>query len=555
MSASTLPRTEGEAPVRVEKNEFETEVDISALGENVEEKVLRGSSAYAEAMLSSPPKPFTRIAIHLYMIAFVALLAGAMGGIDESIMGSLLVMTPFQETFGTQVNGSKAGIITALFQIGSVISLPFIGESLDRFGRRFGLFIGSLFVVLGSALQGTSARTDGLTQFYVGRILIGFGSTIALSAGPTYVVEIAHPAYRGVLTALQSGTQNFGGLLGAITTRFTLHFNDNMSWLIPVWLQIIPSSIIVLSVWFLPESPRWLYTHGSTEKAFDFLTKFHGEGDRNNPFVRLQIAEFESDLDLNGSDKRWWDYRGLIRTRADRYRLMNNLVFTAWGALSSGGIGYYIGAFYESAGITNQTTILNYNLGNCVQGSISSIIGSYLCDFAGRRTVLLTTLAGICLSWLGCTVASAVVSNNRSNSAAGKAGIAFFLLFNIVYCVGMTPLQGIYATEVLSYEQRAKGTAVSNFVGNVLGLVTQFGTPVALEKIGWKTYVIWTIWNGVEFGISYIIHVETKGYTLEELDQVFASSNPRRESTRKRHVLVTNDMVITEAKFAEDEGC
>lgn len=79
-------------------------------------------------------------------------------------------------------------------------------------GRIFGLFVGSVFV-LGAILEGTSACHNGLPQFYVGRILrilLGFGSNIALSAGPTYVVEIAHPKYRGVLTALQSGTQNMG---------------------------------------------------------------------------------------------------------------------------------------------------------------------------------------------------------------------------------------------------------------------------------------------------------------------------------------------------------
>jgi MFS family permease len=191
---------------------------------------------------------------------------------------------------------------------------------------------------------------------------------------------------------------------------------------------------------------------------------------------------------------------------------------------------------------------LNFNLGNAIQGSITSIIGSYLCDFLGRRIVLLNTLAGMCLSWLGCTVASAIVQKNKTNGKAGKAGIAFFILFNIIYCLGITPLQGVYATEVLSYEQRAKGTAASKFVQNVCGLITQFGTPVAMQRIGWKTYAIWTVLNGCEFVISYFIHVETKGYTLEELDDVFAAANPRKESTRRKHVLVANNRHIVEAE-------
>lgn len=93
---------------------------------------MRGSNAYGKATLSYSPKPFTRNAFQLYMFAFMGLLVGAMVGIDESIMGSLLVMKPFQNTSSTEVDISKAGIITTLFQIGSVVSIPFIGEYLDR---------------------------------------------------------------------------------------------------------------------------------------------------------------------------------------------------------------------------------------------------------------------------------------------------------------------------------------------------------------------------------------------------------------------------------------
>src|SRR5260370_38717719 len=111
---------------------------------------------------------------------------------------------------------------------------------------------------------------------------MGMGTNFALSAGPTYVCEVAHPEYRGILTALQSSTQNFGGFISALVTSRTVIYPDNRSWLIPVWIQIIPAAIVCFTVFLLPESPRWLYTHNKLEKAKDLLTKYHGEDDPNN---------------------------------------------------------------------------------------------------------------------------------------------------------------------------------------------------------------------------------------------------------------------------------
>jgi MFS family permease len=299
-------------------------------------------------------------------------------------------------------------------------------------------------------------------------------------------------------------------------------------------------------VLFLPESPRWKYTHGYQDQARAFLTKYHGESDPDNGFVTLQISEFERQLAFDGSDKRFWDYRGLFRDRASCYRLGNNLVMSVWGQWTSGGLGYFTGGFYQTAGITNATTILDINLGTAFLNALFAYSGALSVDRIGRRRLLLTTLSLLCVCWICVTVGTAEYANTGSVSAA-RAGIAFNIIFGAIYSFGITPMQALYPVEVLSYEQRAKGMAFSSLVVSAAGLVNQFGTPVALENIGWKLYIIFAIWVAIEIIVVYFFLVETKGFTLEELDQVFASKNPVKASLQKRRIALddSNNIIDT----------
>ena len=101
---------------------------------------------------------------------------------------------------------------------------------------------------------------------------------------------------------------NGGAIPAAGITLATSKMSSDWSWRIPLILQAFPALIVVLTVWFLPESPRWLYMHGHEKRAFDFLVKYHGNGDSSNPIVQLQMDEFKENIQQNGSDKRWWDF-------------------------------------------------------------------------------------------------------------------------------------------------------------------------------------------------------------------------------------------------------
>lgn len=128
------------------------------------------------------------------------------------------------------------------------------------------------------------------------------------------------------LTFWQTGMYNTFYFMGSIPATFITwgtnkNFpNSDLSWRIPIWVQMVFSCIVLLNAWFLPETPRWLVANDRHEEALDVMAKYHGEGDRDSPIVQLELKEMMDEISKSGSDKRWWDYRELFNTPEVRYR-------------------------------------------------------------------------------------------------------------------------------------------------------------------------------------------------------------------------------------------
>ena len=114
-------------------------------------------------------------------------------------------------------------------------------------------------------------------------------------------------------------------------TRGTQYLPGNQSWMTTLWFQILFPGLVCLGAFFIPESPRWLYVNGKAEQAKAMLTKFHGGGNSDSVWVSFQMQEYEQYLELDGSDKRWWDYRALFKNRNTWNRLFCNCAIQAMG--------------------------------------------------------------------------------------------------------------------------------------------------------------------------------------------------------------------------------
>lgn len=382
--------------------------------------------------------------------------------------------------------------------------------------------------------------STNMGMLLAGRFLVGCGSTMGGTAAKAYLAEISSPWHRGFALGVQNSFWYVGNILasGVAIPFGRLPLGNNWSWRVPFLLQMMLAVINFVFILVCPESPRWLYSRGRKDEAALVLAKLHSrDNDVQSPLVQLQLAEFEESISLEGADKRWWDFRPIFRTSPDRYRFSMCIIVACWGQLSGNGmISYFLPSLLKQAGITSPDRQRVLNLASSLVNMGGAMTGAAVIDHLGRRTLMLGSeiWAVVCFGIVTGLVPHNIAPDGTVLDPPPKiradAGITFIMLWNVFWAFGWTPLQGLYPTECLAYEVRAKGLALQTWFANVFSLINTFGIPSALEAINWKLYLVFMAWDIVGCVVIYLWVVETKQISLEELDEVFAAKNPVRKS-------------------------
>ncbi|KAL0578632.1 hypothetical protein V5O48_003375 [Marasmius crinis-equi] len=464
---------------------------------------------------------WTWAAIQMYWITFVVCCCSGDSGFDGTVMGGINGMWQYQQFFGMTGVGSKTSIVFGIYTIGSLCGTIPAAYLPDRFGRRFSMFFGNVVLIAGALL---TANAQNKSMFLAGRWLTGVGAGCAGASAKSYLAEITPPHTRGAYMGFLNSFYYVGQMAASGMMVATNKWNNDLSWRLPLYIQVVPAGINALFIFFAPESPRWLCSIGKSDQARQVLAKFHSStADPRSPLIDIQMDEIEEKIEIGGQDKRWWDFRPLFKTAPDRYRTSMVILIGAFGQLSGNGlITYFLPILLKNAGITSQQRQQQLNFVNSVTSYLGALAGSFTVDRFGRRKNLFWgTVAITCILAIVTGLLSAEGDAARSN-----AGVTFIFLFMVVFSFGWTAMQALYPAEVLSYQARAKGLAFLNICTQASSCINTFGLPVALEKIGWKTYAIFVAWDAFECVMIYLFVVETKNLTLEEVGEIFEQPNP-----------------------------
>lgn len=185
-----------------------------------------------------------------------------------------------------------------------------------------------------------------------------------------------------------------------------------------------------------------------------------------------------------------------------------------------------------------------------IVNTLSTLPALFLIDRVGRRPLLLCGATGcaICLLIVGGIV-GAFAGKMDSNKAAGYAGMVFIYIYDINFSYSWAPIGWVYPSEIFNVGIRSKAMALTTsstwFCNFIIGLVT----PDMIEVLGFGTYIFFGGWAVVAIVFTYFLIPETKGRSLEDMDQVFGDTAAHEEKTRLADIAAS--MGLTEALPSE----
>lgn len=154
----------------------------------------------------------------LYIYIIVLIMTNTANGFDGSMMNGLQSLVYWQEYFD-HPKGSILGLFNASMSLGSLCGLFFNPYLIDWAGRKAGIVVGCVIMLVAVALQ-SGAQNFGM--FVAARLILGFGDTIVLGSAPLLIAEISHPQDRAILVTLSGASYHSGAFIASWVTYGTL---------------------------------------------------------------------------------------------------------------------------------------------------------------------------------------------------------------------------------------------------------------------------------------------------------------------------------------------
>lgn len=429
------------------------------------------------------------------------------------MMGGLNIMSQYNDYF--ELTTATQSLNIATLYVGGCIACLFWGWLTDEYGRRVALFWAALITIVAAALQ---AAAQNIAMFCTARIIIGFGTTASAISAPAYLAEVLPWDQRAWGLALFDDLFYVGAIAAAGVTYGTASLEGTWSWRLPSLLQGVWGLACIALLPWMPESPRWLIDMGRHSEALQVLARVNAGGNVDDDLVRLQFVEI---CDTIGYERNPLPWALMVRDRGARRRL----VITATCALFSMVQGnilaqYQIGRMLDHAGLRDSRSQLIINIGINSVTLIVSIFGSFYADRVGAKAATLVSTAGTTVALFIIGVLTKYYGDTDYKPGI-YANVAMMFVFAAAFGFGWIPILFLIPAEMLNFSIRAWGMSMFSFVVCVTGIWGNFAFLFALERIGWKLYLINASWNvAIFFFISYY-WVEVKGRTLEEIDVLF----------------------------------
>ena len=436
--------------------------------------------------------------LYLYFICMIATMGGLMFGFDVAIISGAV---PFiQPYFGW--NELQLGWGVSSLLVGAIIGAFGSGVLSDMYGRKSVLIIVALFFAVSCAF--TALATSSVV-FVLARVFGGLAVGAASVLSPMYVAEVAPPKNRGMLVAIYQ-LAIVMGILCSFLINYGLHDIDN-NWRWMFATGVIPSVLFFVGLFFIPESPRWLYKAGRETESLKVLTRIGGES-----LAKAEIMEISKSLNGDVSSVSLGE---LLKPSARKVMLIGFVlaVFVQISGINT--IVDYAPKILLAAGVEINNALLQTSLVGLIN-FIFTFIAILFIDKIGRRTLYLIGSMGMVITLVMLAISFYLKMEGIFTLICILMFIAFF-----ASCIG--PVFWTLVSEIFPNRIRGKALAFASFTQWIFNFLVVLLFPHFLASFGGaKTFLFLALMSLLQWLFTYIYVPETKGKSLEEIEQIWS---------------------------------
>ena len=436
-----------------------------------------------------------------------ATLVGALGGLlfgfDTAVISGC--QTDLVKLF-TLTSGQQ-GFMTASAMLGATIGSLAAAKPGDRFGRRDCLKIVAAFYFLCAI---GCAFSSSLAMIVTARLLGGLAVGASSVLGPMYLAEIAPAAWRGRLVACFQVNIVLGVLIAYGSNYFigTLALGA-AEWRWKLGVQAVPALAFLITLFFIPRSPRWLMMVGQRAEAAVVLQKI-GVAE-----VAGQLTAIQESLH---AEKRGAAAPLFVKSLRKPVLLAITIaMFNQLGGINA--LWYYADQIFAMAGFDKHASAMQSVILGVIN-LLATLVGMSIIDKVGRKPLL------ICGS-IGGAISLALVAWIFNGNV--HADWLIWLLGGMVIChaFGQGAVIWVFISEIFPTAVRSQGQTLGSFTHWFMAMLISGSFPTVARNLGQPNaglpFAFFSVMMVVQIFVVWKCFPETKRVALEDMQQRLAS--------------------------------
>ena len=450
---------------------------------------------------------------YIMLLTLVATLGGLLFGYDTAVISGAEKSIQAFLIDGLNLSSIAHGATVSSALIGCIIGGAISGILSSRIGRKNTLMVAAaLFFVsaLGSGRPeflffNYGEPTMGLLyMFNFYRIIGGIGVGLASAVSPMYISEIAPAHMRGRLISFNQFAIIFGMLVvyfvnWNIAKGQSIEWINETGWRYMFLSEAIPAAIFGILLFFVPETPRYLAMQGHNEKALRILERING-----TEIAKKIMSDIKVTLASTASSK--------IFAYGKKVIIIGILLSVFQQFVGINVALYYAPRIFESMGAAKDASMLQ----TIVMGLVNvvfTVVAILTVDKWGRKPLLITGSIGMAVGMIAIGLLSYF-------KIIGISTLVFIIIYTASFMMSWGPICWVLIGEIFPNKIRGRAIAIAVAVQWAANYFISSTYPAMMEFSGGTTYMFYGVMSILSAIFVWKMVPETKGKSLEEMEQV-----------------------------------